>query len=95
MTPGTVRRSLGIYFKAEETLENLRYEIVNERCATTHRLKWGLLPSNEVVRNAQHVRKKERKGRNEIKCNVIIVLLSEGKDMLSMLPWAAAKKTFS
>ena len=36
-----------------------------EDCATSDRLKWGLVPPNEVGRIAQHVRKGEQKRRRK------------------------------
>ena len=59
-------------------------ETVYDGCATSHRLKWGLLPPNAVGRIAQNVRKgegrKERKGR--IRQNSVITLFErkEGKE---------------
>ena len=53
---GIVPRSSGIYLAVEE---NLSYETVNEDYATSHRLKWGTRPPNEVGRIAQHDRKRE------------------------------------
>ena len=66
MILGTVHRSPGIYLIAEQNLENLSYETIDEGCATSHRLQLDPLPPNEVGRIAQHVRegeqKKKRKG---------------------------------
>ena len=54
-----VHRSPGICLKSEENPENPSKETVDEGCATSHRLKWGLLLPNEVGRIAQHVRNRE------------------------------------
>ena len=64
MIPRVVHISVGIYLTVEEILSQ---ETVDEGCATSHRLKWGSFPPNEVDRIAQHVRKGERrKGRDVI-----------------------------
>ena len=51
---------------------NLSQKTVVEGCATSHHLKWGPLPANEVGRIVQHVRKGEGwkggKGGVERKC---------------------------
>ena len=47
MIPGAVHRSLGIYLTAEE---NLRQETIDEGFETSHHLKWGSLPENELMR---------------------------------------------
>ena len=67
MTLGAVYRSPGICLKAEENPGNpqLGDRQMKRMCdlATSHRLKWGLSPPNEVGRIAQHVRNGEgRKG---------------------------------
>ena len=49
--------SLGIYLTAEEN--SGKPQLGDLGCATSHRLKWGSLPPNEVGRIAQHVRKGE------------------------------------
>ena len=47
---------------------------VDEGCATSHRLKWDLLSTNEVGRIAQHVKKGEgRKVRKDGVINTIVV----------------------
>ena len=60
MILGAVHRSPGICLTAEE---NPRKAQVGDHlirgCATSHRLKWGPFPPNEVGRIAQHVRKGE------------------------------------
>jgi hypothetical protein len=40
----------------------------DEGCATSHRLKWGPFPSNEVGRIAKHVRDGEgrKEGKDEV-----------------------------
>ena len=53
-------------------------------------LNWGPLPPNEVGRIAQHVRKGE--GRKQGKKGGVIL---EGKVLLSMESWTAAKKASS
>jgi hypothetical protein len=64
--PGAIHRSRGVYLTVEEfilqlrkTPENLSYETVDQDSATSHSFKWDLLPPNEVVRIAQHVRNGE------------------------------------
>ena len=53
MKPVAVHIYPGIYLRVEAK------ETVVEGCATSHRLKWGSLPRNEVGRITQHVRKGE------------------------------------
>ena len=48
-------RSPGIFLPAED----LGRTSSHEGCATSHWLKWGPLPPNELGRIAQHVRKGE------------------------------------
>ena len=50
--------------------ENLRKEIVEEGYVTSHRLKWGPLPPNEIVRISELVREEE--GRKEEKDGVSV-----------------------
>ena len=52
MIPGAVHRSPDIYLTAEENTGKVS-------CATSHRIRWDPLPSYEVGRIAQHVRKGE------------------------------------
>ena len=52
---GAEHKSPGIYLTAEENPENLSLESVDEGCATSHRLKWGPFPTDEVGRISQHV----------------------------------------
>ena len=60
MILGAVHRSPGICLTAKE---NPRKPQLGDRlmkgCATSHRLKWGPFPPNEVGRIEQHVRKGE------------------------------------
>ena len=44
-----------------KTPENVSYEIIYEVCVTSHRLKWGSLPPNEVDRIAQQLREGEER----------------------------------
>ena len=48
MALGTIHRSPGIYFTAEENTRKL--QTVVEGCVTSHRLIWDPLPPNEVGR---------------------------------------------
>ena len=59
MIPGTVHRSHGIYLTAEGNSGKPLLEDHHEGCATSHRLKWGPLPPNDVSRTTQHVSKRE------------------------------------
>jgi hypothetical protein len=59
MIPGTVHRSHGIYFTAEENSGKLQLGTVDEGCATNDRLKCGPLLPNDVNRNAQYIREGE------------------------------------
>ena len=56
MILGAVHRSPGICLTAEETPRKPQLgERLMKGCATSHRLKWGPFPPNEVRRVAQHV----------------------------------------
>ena len=48
MIPGAVHRSPEIYFTAEKTPENLSLETADDGSETSHLLKWGPFPPNEV-----------------------------------------------
>ena len=64
MILGDVHRSPGICPAAEE---NPRTFQLGDRLMTSHRIKWGPFPPNEVGRIAQHARKGERrKGEGEV-----------------------------
>ena len=57
-----VHRSPGIYLKAEENPRNTTVRRRSEDCATSHRLKWGPLPTYEIDRIVRDVmEKRERK----------------------------------
>ena len=60
-----MHRSPGIYLTAEENPRKPQLgDRVTKGCATSHHLKWGPFPPNEVDRIAQRVRKeKGGKGR--------------------------------
>ena len=47
-------------FQLRKTPENLYYKTVDKDCVTSHRLKWGPLPPNEVGRFSKHVMRKEK-----------------------------------
>ena len=49
--------------RLNKTLENLNKETVDEGCASSHRLKWGPFPPNEVDRIAQPAREGEKEGK--------------------------------
>ena len=59
MIPGAVQRFYGTYLTAEKTPENLTNDTLDEDYATSHHLKWGPLPLNEVGRIAEYVREGE------------------------------------
>ena len=72
MIPGTVHRSPGIYLPAEENPRKLHLGTVHEGCTTSHHLKWGSLPPNEVGRITRYVRKGEgRKGGKDVVGNSV------------------------
>ena len=54
---GAVHRSLGIYLQLRKTPDISARRPSDEDCATSHLLKWGSLPPNEVGRIAQYVTK--------------------------------------
>ena len=84
MIPGAVHRSSGIYRTAEE---NFNQKTVDKGCVTSHRLKWGPLPLNEVGRIAQHARKrKRRKEGNDWRS-----ILSRQVDLLPEVVWQALR----
>ena len=65
MIPGDVYRSHGIYLTAEKNPENLSFQIVDEGCAISHRLKWVPLPPNDVGRMTQLVRKGDERNKEK------------------------------
>ena len=59
---GAVHRSPDICVTAEENpTKPQQGDRLMKGCATSHRLKWGPFPPNEVGRIAQHVRKEEER----------------------------------
>ena len=67
-------RSFDIYLKADKNSGNLGYETIWWRRVTSHCLKWGFLPLNDVGRIAQHIRK-ERIGDLGLKFSYNLVIL--------------------
>jgi hypothetical protein len=58
MTPEALHRSTGIYLTAEESPGKPQLgDHLKKGCATSHRLKWGSFPPNEVDRIPQQVKK--------------------------------------
>ena len=87
MILGDVHRSPGIGFIAEEKPKKPQLgDRLMKGCATSHRLKWGLLPQNEASRAAQNVRKGyERK--EGMTGNMIRILLSHYNIFSKYIPY--------
>ena len=87
MTRVTMRRYrglctdlLGFALQPRRTPEKLSKETVNKGCATSHRLKWGPLPPNEVGRIAQHVR-----DHDPIRIPVVLMFMGSGQKSFKLV----------
>ena len=74
---------MALTLRLRKTPENLSWDTVCWRLATTHRLKWVPLLLNEVGRIAQHVREKQGKKEREAECDLLSMQKSSSPGSLT------------